>query len=193
MFKFLLPIAYKERKNLIISFFLALLTVGSELISPLILAHLLDKELIEGQGARDIKVYAYFLAVYLIFMILGGLLSYLANYGFQRCANAIASNLQKMVFHRVQSLPVAYFDTHPSGQLVSRLVNDANDVRNLFQTVLSQMLIAALYLIGIYSILFIKDPRMGLIALAPLPLIVGLILFYSKKSKGYNTKYRREL
>ncbi|NLY37322.1 MAG: ABC transporter ATP-binding protein [Tissierellia bacterium] len=193
MFKFLLPIALKERKNLILSFLLALSTVGAELASPLILAHLLDKELIEGQGARDPRIYAYFLVAYLIFMILGGLLSYLANYGFQRCANAIASNLQKMVFHRVQKLPVAYFDTHPSGQLVSRLVNDANDVRVLFQTVLSQMLIAALYLIGIYSILFIKDFRMGLIALAPLPLIAGLIVFYSRKSKGYNTKYRRQL
>lgn len=193
MLKFLLPIAYREKKNLSISFLLAILTVGSELISPLILAHLLDKELIEGQGARNPKIYAYFLLAYLLFMLLGGVLSYLSNYGFQRCANAIASNLQITIFKRVQSLPVAYFDTHPSGQLVSRLVNDANDVRILFQTVLAQMLIGALYLLGIYGILFFKDMRLGLLALAPLPLMIGLIFFYSKKAKGYNTRYRKEL
>lgn len=193
MFKFLLPLALKEKKNLFLSFVLALLTVGSELISPLILAHLLDKELLEGQGVRDPKFYALLLFVYLFFILLGASFSFAANYGFQRCANAIASRLQKQIFHRVQSLPVSYFDTHPSGQLVSRLVNDANDVRILFQTVLSQMLIAALYLIGIYGVLFAKDTQLALIALVPLPLMAALIYFYSTKAKGYNTRYRKQL
>lgn len=193
MKKLLLKIALKEKKNLFISFLLALATVGLELLSPLIIANLLDSQLLEGQGARDPRFFVLLLIVYLTSVLLGASLSFLSNYGFQRCANAIASNLQREMFHRVQALPTSYFDSHPTGHLVSRLVNDANDVRILFQTVLSQMLLALLYLVGIYTILFIRGRSLGLIALIPLPLMIGLIYFYSSRAQTYNTRYRKEL
>lgn len=193
MTRFLIKIALRERRNLLISFFLALFTVVTELASPLVLARLLDSELIQGQGPKDPRNYAILMGVFFILVLIGAGLSFLSNYGFQRCANSIASMLQREMFSLVQDLPVSYFDKHPSGQLVSRIVNDANDVRILFQTVLSQMLIALLYLIGIYSILFTKATRLGLIALLPLPLMALLIYFYSAKAQGYNTSYRREL
>lgn len=193
MNKFLIKIALRERKNLLISLALALITVASELISPLILARLLDKELIEGQGARDLGLFMKLLLVYLLFIILGSVFSFLANYGFQRAANSISSHLQREMFAWVQKLPIAYFDKQPSGRLVSRIVNDANDVRILFQTVLSQMLIALLYLIGIYSLLFIREVKLGLIALVPLPLMATLIYVYGSKASLYNTSYRQQL
>lgn len=193
MRKFLLPLALKEKVSFFTSFLLAVATVIVELGAPVILAYLLDQQLLEGIGAKDPRRYMILLALYLFGSLLGALLSYLSVYGFQRCANAIARNLQKALFERVQHLPVSYFDNHPSGHLVSRLVNDTNDVRILFQTVLAQMILAGFYLLGIYAILFFRDYRLGLVALAPLPFMAILLTVYSKKARGYNTRYRKEL
>lgn len=193
MRKFLLPLALKEKVAFITSFFLSVFTVMVELSAPIVLAHLLDKELLEGIGAKDPRRYFILLSVYLFGALLGAVLSYLSVYGFQKCANAIARNLQQALFRRIQSLPVSYFDHHPSGHLVSRLVNDSNDVRILFQTVLAQMVLAAFYILGIYGILFTRDYRLGLVALVPLPFMAMLLYVYSSKARGYNTRYRKEL
>ena len=193
MRKFLVPLALKEKFAFISSFILSVLTVMVELGAPIILAYLLDKELLEGIGAKNPRRYIIVLLVYLFGALLGSVLSYLSVYGFQRCANAIARNLQQALFERVQHLPVSYFDHHPSGHLVSRLVNDSNDVRILFQTVLAQMVLAGFYLLGIYGILFTRDYRLGLVALAPLPIMALLLYVYSKKASRYNTRYRKEL
>lgn len=61
---------------------------------------------------------------------------YLTNISFAKLSNALSTIIRKDVFKHVLSLPVQFFDKYASGKIVSRITNDTQDIRLLFQILL---------------------------------------------------------
>ena len=99
--------------------------------------------------------------------------------------------MQKDAFAHVQRLPFRYFDRLPAGSIVSRITNDTKAVRMFFQVVLSQILIAFLYGIGILGSLTLIDLRLMVLAMLALPFIVLIVKDYRSKASYYTHQHRR--
>lgn len=139
--------SYSKRayKPLIVGFVFTLLAVLADLVGPRIISYLLDNQLIDGLGPKDIKFYGILLGIYITTIIIASILRYISVYSFRKTANLISKLLQEDVFSHVQKLPIEFFDKHPQGKIVSRITNDTKDVRVLFQVVLSQLITAFIY------------------------------------------------
>lgn len=187
--------SYSKRayKPLIVGFVFTLLAVLADLVGPRIISYLLDNQLIDGLGPKDIKFYGILLGIYITTIIIASILRYISVYSFRKTANLISKLLQEDVFSHVQKLPIEFFDKHPQGKIVSRITNDTKDVRVLFQVVLSQLITAFIYTLGIFISLYTIDKKIFLLALIPFQILAIIFVDFKNKSKKFNYAYRRYL
>lgn len=189
----LLEYTKKTKGSLLIGAIFSVGAVLADLIGPYIIGQILDSELIEGIGPRDIRFYILLLLAYYGAVLFASLSRYLAIVFFNRTANGVARHMQEDTFRHVQFLPLQFFDRFPAGKVVSRITNDTKDVRVLFQVVLSQLTTAAIYGMGVYIGLALLDWRLALMALIPVPLALVVFFDFKTKSKKFNYAYRRYL
>ncbi len=90
--------------------------------------------------------------------------------------------LREEVYGHVLRLPLAYFDKAITGQLVSRVTNDTEQVKNLYVTVLFVMLDSSIVVLGAMVAMAWLDWRLMLIVLMLVPAVVVIVWFYQRWS-----------
>ena len=124
-------------------------------------------------------------------LVLAGILVLAANFGLnflqvytmEMAGQRMMHDLRLKTFVHVQALPLAYFDRHAVGRLVTRLTNDVQNIHEMFTSVLVYLLKDVLLLAGIIVILAFYDPVLALAALAICPLIYALTLLFSRLAR----------
>lgn len=98
-------------------------------------------------------------------------------------------DMRREVFARLQRLPVAWFDTRASGDLMTRVIEDVNSVERLLIDGTEQGTVALLSILGALFFMFASSPLLAGVALIPLPLLVGGALWYTSTA---HRRYRRQ-
>lgn len=185
--------SFLQAKNLGIGVFFTLVALISDLGGPFIISRILDEELIQGVGVNSINSFVILIIIYFIFLLMGGTTRYFSRYFFEKASNKIALFMQRDVYKHIQKLPISYFDKLPAGKVVSRITNDTKAVKSLFQIVLSDLLTCSIYIVALYTALFILDFKFTLATLIVLPIVFLLFRDFTKKASIINKKSRRYL
>lgn len=168
---------------------LTLVATVAGLAGPVILGRILDKEFVEGVGARNPRSFFLLVGLYFFFVLAETIISLLGYISFSKLSNGITRNIRKDTFRHVMSLPVQFFDKYAIGKIVNRITNDTKDIRMLFQLLFSQILVLLVRTFGLIFTLFILNWRLGIITLLATPIIAIVFSDYFKKS----TRYQRNL
>ncbi|HPX92762.1 MAG TPA: ABC transporter ATP-binding protein [Bacillota bacterium] len=177
--------------SLAAGFIMTVLTVGLDLVGPYLISRVLDNEIVIGQGMRDPQVFIYMILFYGLTLLFSLVTRYGGSVFNHKAANHISAIMQQEIFSHVQQLPVAYFDTLAAGTVVSRITNDTKAVRVFFTTVLSRLLMAGVFALGILVSLLSLDWRLFLVASVSFPILFFLFRDFQKKSLSYSRKYRK--
>jgi ABC-type multidrug transport system fused ATPase/permease subunit len=94
-----------------------------------------------------------------------------------------AFRLRQAVEEKLARLPLSYFDSHPHGDILSRVTNDIDNVFTTMQEGLSQLLVSALTAIGILGMMFWISPLLAAISLATVPLAIAVSTVIARRSK----------
>ena len=125
--------ALDEKKSLLIGFIFSFLRTILEIIGPMIIAFIINDVLKSKLTPQIYKKIAILLFIYFIVFVLSGILLNRSRVNFQIAANKIASKVQKDVYDKVSTFPISYFDNLPSGKIASRITNDTNKLKTMFQ------------------------------------------------------------
>ncbi|XEC97807.1 ABC transporter ATP-binding protein [Paenibacillus tarimensis] len=131
--------------------------------------------------------------LYFGLLILAALFTYGQRLMLQTSANRIVQKMRNDVFAHTQRLPVQYYDNLAAGQVVSRITNDTEAIRELYVGVLANFFTAIVYMTSILGFLFILDARLGLIALPMVPILIIWIILYRQLAGRYNRTIRAKL
>jgi len=101
----------------------------------------------------------------------------------------VVYDMRRDVFGKLQRLPINYFDKRASGDLMTRVVEDINNVERVLIDGTEQGTVAILAIGGITTILFITNPFLAAIALAPIPLLAIGALWYTLTA---HSRYRKQ-
>ena len=88
-------------------------------------------------------------------------------------------DMRRDVFHRLQRLPINYFDQRASGDLMTRVIEDVNSVERVLIDGTEQGVVALLSIFGVLGCLLYRDVTLALVALIPLPLLAGGAIWYT--------------
>lgn len=112
---------------------------------------------------------------------LSSLLNYIVASGLLHTAQAVSHDLRKAAFDHMSELPVDYFDTHPAGDLISRVCYDVDTVSATLSTDLLQLGTSVFTVAGSFLLLLLISPRLTLVFFVTVPLSTALTRFQMKR------------
>ncbi|MEO6877178.1 MAG: ABC transporter transmembrane domain-containing protein, partial [Gemmatimonadaceae bacterium] len=119
------------------------------------------------------------LVLYVFSSVFGWLQAYVVNEVTQR----VVYRLRQDAEHKINRLPLGYYDKMQRGELLSRVTNDIGNVSQSLQQTLSQMVSSLLTVIGVLVMMFVMSPVLALIALVTIPLSVVITTRVAKRSQ----------
>lgn len=165
--------------------------VGAELGGPFIIKTIIDKHL--AAGTEELAPVLRLLALYVGLLVLAGIGNFTQSYLLQSTALQIIKNMRMDLMRHIQRIPLRYFDNTPIGQIVSRIANDTEAVRDLFMSFMATFVVSFVQLIGIFTALFLLDVRLAMLCLLLPPLFALIMYVHLKYSKGYIAVMRARL
>ena len=147
-----------------------LAVTGATLASPLLLRLLIDRG-IEGRELRWIVIAS---ASLVGVALLRGLFNFLQGYLAEKASQGVAFDLRNSLFTKLQNLSFSYHDGAQTGQIMTRITSDVENVRQFSGQGLLNLLSASLTLLGTLIVLVILDARLAGVAFAMVPIIFGI-------------------
>lgn len=133
------------------------------------------------------------LLFYFGLVVIAAVFQYGQHLYLQKSANRIIQKMREDVFAQIQRLPIKYFDNLPAGKVVARVTNDTEAIRELYVTVLSNFFSSGIYIVGIYTALFILNAKLAAICLVLLPILYVWMIGYRKFAARYNRVIRARI
>ena len=93
------------------------------------------------------------------------------------------ANLRDQVEAKLSRLPLAYFDSKPRGEIMSRTTNDIDNIAQSLQQTMSQLLTSLLTVIGVLVMMLLISPLLALIAVITIPCAVLITKAIAKRSQ----------
>ena len=140
------------------------------LLGPVIIARVVDGYIRSGDFAGVLRWSALLLGLYLI----GLVTTYVQTLLMGKVGRYVLFNLRNGLFTKLQQLPVDFFHQNKAGDLISRINNDTDKVNQFFSQALVTFTGSVFFIAGAAIFLVSLNPLLGLAALAPAALVVGL-------------------
>jgi ATP-binding cassette, subfamily B, multidrug efflux pump len=100
--------------------------------------------------------------------------------------------LRRDVEEKLARLPLRYFDSHPHGDVLSRVTNDIDNLSTTLQQGLSQLLISVLTICGVLGMMFWISPLLAAVSLVTIPLAIIVTLVIARRSQvQFNDQWDR--
>lgn len=157
-----------------------LAAAGLEMLGPVLGKHLIDAHLLPREGS--LGTMALLVAAILLTGCVASGLRYLQLVRLSGVAMRSVRRLRERVYEHVLRLPMAFFDTAITGQLVSRVTNDSESVKGLYVQVLFVILDSSIVCVGALLAMTLVDWRLMLIVLILLPSVFVIVWFYQRLS-----------
>ena len=149
-----------------------LLVSGANLATPLLIGRAID----EGIGPRRLGV-IFVVVGWLVGLALArALFTFLQGYLAERVSQGVAYDLRDALFERIERLSFSYYDRVQTGQLVTRLTSDVEQIRTFAGSGVVQLANAVVMLVGTTVVLLYLDWQLALVALAIVPIIAVLLV-----------------
>lgn len=162
----------------------ALLAQIFALSFPKLTQYVID-EIIRGGKSDELPLFIGLIAGAFIFSALFNSLRIRIN---NHLEQNVIFDLRRDVYAVLQRLPVGYFDQRSSGDLMTRVIEDVNNVERVLIDGTEQGLVAILSLFGAFGLMFYLHPPLAMAALIPMPFLIGGALWYTLTAhKRYRT------
>ncbi|MDN3015923.1 ABC transporter ATP-binding protein [Paenibacillus sp. BSR1-1] len=117
--------------------------------------------------------------------ILSAIFSYIQQYIMAGVAQKTVYNLRKEVVDKLNRLPLKYYDSRTHGEILSRAVNDVDNISTTLQQSLTQLITSVVTLVGVIVMMLTISPLMTLIVVVTLPLSFVATASIAKKSQTF--------
>ncbi len=129
---------------------------------------------------------------FVLIAIIGAVASYLDNYYNENVAQHVANDLRRQIYHHLQRLSLAYYDTHQTGKLLSTITSDVSTIQDFASSTLLSILVDALTIFGMLILMFFLNPGFTLIALAVTPFLLLFVARFKKAMKKATREVRND-
>ena len=145
-------------------------------------------ETVTGTPADEIHISAYVLCAIILLAIVYGISAFGSFLQGRLMLTVSQNSIQKIredLFKALQRLPVRYFDSHPTGEIMSRFTNDVDNIDVMLNNSLTSVVSGVVSLIGTFIIMVVTDPILTVIIVLFIPLLMFAAGTIAKNSSKY--------
>ena len=160
-----------------------LLTVGSNLLAllgPMLSGRAIDAIGVEP-GQADFPTIFLYCGLMVAFYAVSSLLSYILSILMIQLSQKIVYQMRQQVFNRLTELPVGYFDTHQTGDIVSRISYDIDTVNASLSNDLVQIAASVITVVGSFLMMVLISPVLVLVFAVTIPMSILFTRYMTRK------------
>lgn len=186
---------YKFKFMLVLLFIVAYITFNT-LIS-LRLTPIIDNYIIPliKDSSNKVLLSGLFkqILIFLIFVICAALAQYFQYYTMVKIAAYTVRDMRRDLFDKLIVLPIKYYDTHHSGELMSRITNDLDNVSTCLNSSIDQIVCAVLNVIVTLIVMISISPKLTLISVITIPVLMIASIIIMKLTTKHFEKQQKSL
>lgn len=170
----------KYRIFLILSLGMALITVAGQLYIPILQGNAIDN--IIGEGNVDFAAVMKIIITILITMGVVALFQWIMNICNNKITYSIVHDIRKDAFNKLQRLPVRYADSHPTGEIVSKVIADVDQFADGLLMGFTQFFTGVMTILGTLVFMIMINWKITLVVVLVTPLSFFVASFVAKKT-----------
>lgn len=168
------------RKPLSVAVLLLWIAAIAEVSGPLLISYFIDNMV--AKSYLPLGLVAGLGVAYVGLQLAAAGLHYAQSLLFNRAAVGVVQQLRTDVMDAALRQPLSEFDIQPVGQVISRVTNDTEVIRDLYVTVVATVLRSAALIGAMLVAMFSLDWRMALVAIAIFPAVLIVMIIYQRYS-----------
>ncbi|MCE3223439.1 MAG: msbA [Nitrospira sp.] len=172
------------RFRLAAAFICALLVAGLSAAYAWLVRPVLDGLFISKDESLLLVLPVAILAV----AILKGLFNYGQNYLMNYVGNQVIGDIREQLFSKLVQLPVRFHDTNTSGRLVSRVINDVNQMANAVAGVLKDLFQQGLTFLAMIGVIVYQNWKLAMVSMIVVPLSVVTMVRMGQRLRNLATR-----
>lgn len=150
-----------------------------ELFNPYMLKLGIDKYIAEG----DWKNLFVLGGVMIVANIVAVVCSRLRMLIMGRVSNNIILTIRQQLYSHIQKLSFSFFDSRPTGKILSRIIGDVNSLNDVFANSVTSLVPELVKIVAVVVIMMVMNYRLGIVALITLPFMLVVFFFISTASR----------
>ncbi len=162
---------------------------GAQLLGPYLVKVAIDGYI----AAKDLHGLDRIGLAYVAAVVLGFLCHFGQSFTTQYVGQRVMHDVRRQLFGHLATHDLAFFDRNPVGRLMTRVINDVENLNELFSSGVVAFLGDTLMLVGIAGTMFLLDWRLGLLGLCLLPAMVWITNLYREKARENYRESRKIL
>lgn len=168
------------RKPLSIAVVMLWIAAIAEVSGPLLISYFIDNMV--AKSYMPLGLVAGLGVAYIGLQLLAASLHYAQSLLFNQAAVGVVQQLRTDVMDAALRQPLSEFDTQPVGQVISRVTNDTEVIRDLYVTVVATVLRSAALIGAMLVAMFSLEWRMALVAITIFPAVMIVMVIYQRYS-----------
>lgn len=160
------------------------------IIGPLLLGDSVDaiqqqiQVRLSGQQI-DMSAIGKTLLILLAVYVGSAIFTFIQNYTMAGITQTVVRDMREKINQKISKLPLKYFDSNTKGEILSRIMNDIDNISNTLQNNFTQIITSTATLIGVLAMMIYVSWEMTLITLSVIPACLIVALFVAKRSRKY--------
>lgn len=167
----------KYRLKIVLVIFMVVFCSGVLVVIPRFAQHAIDVDI----ANKDLHGLYITMGISIGLSLLTWLFFVLREHMLSRITNEIVYEIRKEAFSHLQTLSLYYFDSRPTGKILSRLVSDVSSLKDMLTKLISSLIPNVILLVGIVTVMFISNWGLALSVFVVVPFLVLSIYFVTVK------------
>lgn len=186
--------SYLSRHKLLIVLCLILVVVGNllALIGPDLSGKAIEA-IGTSPGMADFKEVGYYTGLMIIFYVISGIMNFVLSVLLVKLSRNVTYAMRRDVFNRLTALPVGFFDTRQTGDIISVISYDIDTVNASLSNDLLQIVKSLITVLGSFVMMLSIKPILVLIFAVTVPLSILFSRYITKKVRPLFRKRSRKL
>lgn len=147
------------------------------------------KELRHHDFMGIVKVGLLYMGILMISLVC----SYVQTMTLNQTGQNIIYTVRQQLFHHVHSLPLRYFDTHPVGQIVTRITNDVESLNEMYSRILARLFKSTVKIMGLAVVMLAMNVKLALMSFVMVPVITAAIVVFKNLSRKVHRAIRTRI
>jgi len=136
---------------------------------------------------------AHILIILAVLYVISAIFNYVQQYVMAGVAQKTVYTMRQEIEAKLTRLPLKFFDSRPHGEILSRAVNDMDNISTTLQQSLTQLITSAVTLVGVIVMMLTISPILSLVVVITLPLSLLVTTGVAKRSQNYFVGQQRAL
>ena len=179
----------EKKLNIVVVFLLCFVTTLISIFGTRLNGYTIDNFIETG----DMKGLAFICIMLVLMYVVNIFSTYYQNSVMIKIAQRVSARIRHDLFVGLQKLPLKYFDTHSSGDLMSRLTNDVDNINTTLSQSVTQLFSGIINIVGMFIAMLLLSPILTLIGMITIPLTFITTKTLAKKTQKFFVKQQNEL